>query len=130
MKDLTKNLLAYIKENNIEISAIPNFMEDLKASLVSELLEDDGEYVIKRSYKLQKFDLEKIGRSIDRAATSINKPLNKSDLDLILKDFVKEIKNLDRRVYTTAEIRQIIGDNLVKEGYSDVAESYLKNRVY
>ncbi|MDY6065723.1 MAG: ATP cone domain-containing protein [Finegoldia sp.] len=130
MKDLVADLLAYAKENNIGLDELSAFMDDLKCSLTDQMLEEGEEYVIKRSGSLQKFDQEKIGRSVERAAKAIDQNLNKSDTNLIISDLKNETEKLDRKVYTTAEIRKIVGDCLVKEGYKEVADSYLKNRVY
>ena len=96
------------------------------------MISGKDEYVVKKSGRLQKYDEEKLARSIKNAADRADMPLNTSDVSIILKSISDRLfHGDDKRLTKTTEVRDIVLEILEKDGYSkirDVYETYAKNQ--
>ena len=96
------------------------------------MLEGKDEYVVKKSGRLQKYNEEKLARSIKNAADRAGMPLNTSDVSIILKDIENRLfYGDDKRLTKTTEVRDMVLEILENDGYSkisDVYETYAKNQ--
>jgi hypothetical protein len=81
--------------------------------------------VIKRSGNLEEYIPEKIARSIKNAADRNDKQLNSSDVKILIKDVEKSMKEMNRKVFRTDEIKEYVKNALVSEGYSQIYDSYV-----
>ncbi len=122
----------FLKNNGIEGLDLKNITEDLPVDEIMRMLEGKDEYVVKKSGRLQKYNEDKISRSIKNAADRAGMPLNSSDVSIILKDISNRLFfGDDKRVTKTTEVRDIVIEILKKDGYSkisDVYETYANNQ--
>lgn len=89
--------------------------------------------VIKRNSRMQEFDIIKIRSSILGASIDSNTIINEADLKIISNKVAKilqEIRGKDG-ISSTYEIFAIIIETLNKDGFEDIAMSYLgfKNKI-
>ncbi|WP_373898867.1 ATP cone domain-containing protein [Haloimpatiens sp. FM7315] len=80
--------------------------------------------VIKRNGREQKFDLDKIKISIERASDDTKIPLTRSDSENISKKIEKDILRDYKEFINYTQIRKVVEKNLVKEGFEKIAEAY------
>ena len=122
----------FLKNNGIEGLDLQKIMEDLPIDEIMGMLKGKDEYVVKRSGRLQKYNEDKISRSIKNAADRAGMPLNASDVSIILKDIANRLFfGDDKRVTKTTEVRDMVIEILKKDGYSkisDVYETYANNQ--
>lgn len=120
--DLLRN---FLKNNGIEGLDLKNITEDLPVDEIMGMLEGKDEYVVKRSGRLQKYDEDKLARSIKNAADRAGMPFNASDVSIILKDIEKRLFfGDDKRVTKTTEVRDMVIEILEKDGYSKIRDAY------
>lgn len=122
----------FLKNNGIDGLDLQKIMEDLPIDEIMGMLKGKDEYVVKRSGRLQKYNEDKISRSIKNAADRAGMPLNASDVSIILKDIAERLFfGDDKRVTKTTEVRDMVIEILKKDGYSkisDVYETYANNQ--
>lgn len=84
--------------------------------------------VIKKDGRIQKFDIIKIRSSILNASIDSNIIINEEDLKVVSNIVFQSLKNLrsDNSCTSTYEIFAIIIETLDKDGFSDIAISYLE----
>lgn len=127
MSELSKIIYDYFKENDLELDQIMTEIDNVKIDLVHDYLEDQNEdsaFVIKRSGSVERFDKDKILRSIKNAADQNNQQLNTSDIEVIFDDIEKHMKNAERKVFRTDEIKEYVKKTLTEEGFSQIYDSY------
>lgn len=128
MSELSKIVKNYFKDKDTSIEEIVREIDKLKIDVVKEYLNDsenDNIYVIKRSGNLEKFNPDKITRSIKNAADSNKQQLNTSDIEILMQDVDKSMKELNRKVFRTDEIKEFVKKALTEEGYSQIYDSYV-----
>lgn len=128
MSELSKIVKNYFKDKDTSIEEIVREIDKLKIDVVKEYLNDsenDNLYVIKRSGNLEKFNPDKITRSIKNAADSNKQQLNTSDIEILMQDVDKSMKELNRKVFRTDEIKEFVKKALTEEGYSQIYDSYV-----
>lgn len=128
MSELSKIVKNYFKDKDISIEEIVREIDKLKIDVVKEYLNDsenDNLYVIKRSGNLEKFNPDKITRSIKNAADSNKQQINTSDIEILMQDVDKNMKELNRKVFRTDEIKEFVKKALKEEGYSQIYDSYV-----
>lgn len=128
MSELSKIVKNYFKDKDTSIEEIVREIDKLKIDVVKEYLNDsenDNIYVIKRSGNLEKFNPDKITRSIKNAADSNKQQLNTSDIEILMQDVAKSMKELNRKVFRTDEIKEFVKKALTEEGYSQIYDSYV-----
>lgn len=122
----------FLKNNGIEGLDLKNITEDLPVAEIMAMIEGKDEYVVKKSGRLQKYNEEKLARSIKNAADRAGMPLNTSDVSIILKSIANRLFfGDDKRVTKTTEVRDMVIEILKKDGYSkisDVYETYANNQ--
>lgn len=128
MSELSKIVKNYFKDKDTSIEEIVREIDKLKIDVVKEYLNDsenDNLYVIKRSGNLEKFNPDKITRSIKNAADSNKQQINTSDIEILMQDVDKSMKELNRKVFRTDEIKEFVKKALKEEGYSQIYDSYV-----
>lgn len=83
--------------------------------------------VIKKDGRIQSFDIIKIRSSILSASIDSNTIINEADLKVLSNSVLKSLKDLrgDDGITSTYEIFAIIIETLNKDGFKDIAISYL-----
>lgn len=128
MSELSKIVKNYFKDKDTSIEEIVREIDKLKIDVVKEYLNDsenDNLYVIKRSGNIEKFNPDKITRSIKNAADSNKQQINTSDIEILMQDVNKSMKELNRKVFRTDEIKEFVKKALTEEGYSQIYDSYV-----
>lgn len=85
--------------------------------------------VIKKDFRLQEFNEEKIMVSIENASKSVrNMPLNSSDVKVLAEDVIKKIKNTRKNNGHTSsyEIIGIIIEVLEKRAFSAIIKEFIE----
>lgn len=125
-------LKGFLQNNGIEGLDLKKITEGLPIDEIMAMISGKDEYVVKKSGRLQKYDEEKLARSIKNAADRAGMPLNTSDVSIILKSISDRLfHGDDKRLTKTTEVRDIVLEILEKDGYSkirDVYETYAKNQ--
>lgn len=127
MNELSKVVLDYFKDKGLSIDEIMTQIDSLQIDVLKAYLaenKDDKVYVIKKSGTIEPFNKDKILRSIKNAADTKGQQLNTSDIDVIISDVEKQMKDMDRKVFKTGEIKEYVKRVLVEEGFSQVYDSY------
>lgn len=120
--DLLKD---FLKNNNIEDLDLGEIAKSLPIDEIRAMVIGRDEYVVKRSGKLEKFDEEKISRSIKNAADRAGMQINSSDIDLILKDVADKLFYGDnKRLTKTTQVRDLILEALKNDGFSKIRDAY------
>lgn len=120
--DLLKD---FLKNNNIEDLDFGEIAKSLPIEEIKAMITGRDEYVVKRSGKLEKFDEEKISRSIKNAADRAGMQINSSDIDLILKDVADKLFYGDnKRLTKTTQVRDLILEALKNDGFSKIRDAY------
>ncbi|SFU70818.1 ATP cone domain-containing protein [Clostridium sp. DSM 8431] len=86
--------------------------------------------VIKKDGRIQEFDKEKIYGSLNNAVVGMDEEkFNESDIRVLVSDIVNKINSIrkDNDSTSSYEIRGIIADALIEDGFSDVLDIYLNN---
>lgn len=85
--------------------------------------------VIKRNGSIYELDIDKLKTSILNSASDINILLTQSDIKLVANEVLHILniihKNDKLRTTSTYELRGIVHYVLVKQGFKDVANSYM-----
>ncbi len=127
MNELSKLITDYYKDKDQDINDILSDLDKAKIDIVRYFLEnsdDDKVYVIKRSGNLEEYTRDKIVRSIKNAADRNKQQLNSSDVNIIMDDVEDSMKDLNRKVFKTSEVKQFVKTVLKEEGYSQIHDSY------
>lgn len=127
MNDLTKMLVDYFKDNDIDPNKVASIIEDAKINVLDEMFGEEGEWVLKKLGSVESFDKEKIFHSIAQTSDSSGAKMNASDVNIIVEDVLKKMKSIKRNVYPTTEIRGYVEEALKEEGYNKVLEAYENN---
>lgn len=127
MNDLTKMLVDYFKDNDIDPNQVASIIEDAKINVLDEMFGEEGEWVLKKLGSVESFDKEKIFHSIAQTSDSSGAKMNSSDVNIIVEDVLKKMKSIKRNVYPTKEIRGYVEEALKEEGYKKVLEAYKNN---
>lgn len=128
MSELSRKVLEELEGQGYGINEIVAEIDKLKVDVVRDFLKksgDDKVYVIKRSGNLEEYIPEKIARSIKNAADRNGKQITSSDVEILIKDIEKSMKEMDRKVFRTDEIKEYVKNALVSEGYSQIYDSYV-----
>lgn len=81
--------------------------------------------IIKKTGKVEKFDLDKIKTSIENSAYDINFSLNNSDVKMLLNEISKILKVIRKDKTSSYEIRGIIHYVLYTNDFKEVAKAYM-----
>ncbi|MDD7305321.1 MAG: ATP cone domain-containing protein [Peptoniphilaceae bacterium] len=125
MQDLKQTIIAYYKEKNLSPSEISKDLEGIKLKVLDDIVDDDKEYVIKKSGQLEEYKDYKIMKSIENAAHDAQIQLNSSDINIISSSILKRMKAIERNVYPTSELKSFVEEALKKDGYIKVLKAYL-----
>lgn len=80
--------------------------------------------VLKRSGKIEDFDLKKIQKSLECIAVSVEGLLTNSDISNLVSAISKKITESYTDQITYKEIRGVVTETLAKMGFSKVAKAY------
>lgn len=85
--------------------------------------------LMKKSGKIVDFNPSKIITSIENAADDIGINITSSDIDLLTEDIANSLKLLlrDENYSSSYEVRSLVMDTLIKNGYKNIAKSYILN---
>ncbi|WP_311538273.1 ATP cone domain-containing protein [uncultured Anaerococcus sp.] len=130
---MTENILKllgdFLKNNNIGDLDLGQIIKNLPLDQIMAMINGKDEYVVKRSGNLEKYDQDKIARSIKNAADRSGMQLNQSDISMILKDIGKKLLTgnehvENQRVHRTTDIKDIVLQVLAEEGFSKIRDSF------
>lgn len=126
MTEKILNLLKdFLKNNNIEDLDLGEIAKSLPIEQINAMISGKDEYVVKRSGKLEKFNEEKISRSIKNAADRAGMQINSSDIELILKDVAEKLFYGDnKRLTRTTQVKDLILEALKNDGFSKIRDAY------
>lgn len=128
MSELSNIVNEYLKDKNYNIDQLAEEMDKLKIDVIKNYLDNstsDKTFVIKRSGNIEEYSFDKLIRSIKNAADENKQQLNTSDIDILIKDVEKSMKERNRKVFRTDEIKEYVKNALVNEGYSQIYDSYV-----
>ena len=115
----------FLKTNNIEGLDIEKIIKNLPVDEIMAMVTGKDEYVVKRSGNLEKYNDEKISRSIKNAADRSGMQINSSDLNLILKDVAGSLFGDGKsKVRKTTDVRDIVLEVLANQGFSKIRDAY------
>lgn len=116
----------FLKKHNIADVDLQKMVENLPVDQIMAMLAGKDRYVVKKSGRLEKYNEEKIGRSINNAADRSEMPLNSSDLAMILKEVSKKLfdDTGNNNIHKTSEIKDVVKDVLKSSGFSKIFDSY------
>lgn len=80
--------------------------------------------VIKRDGRIQELSINKIKLSIQKASDDINAPLTQSDIRNLIEDVDRKFKDIKVKIIPAAQIRDIVYDVLLDNGFNELAEYY------
>lgn len=85
--------------------------------------------LMKKSGNIVDFTPSKITTSIENAADDIGVHVTARDIELLTEDITNNLKLLNRdETYSSSyEIRSLVMDTLIKNGYKSIAKSYMLN---
>lgn len=126
MTEKILNLLKdFLKNNNIEDLDLGEIAKSLPIEEINAMISGKDEYVVKRSGHLEKFNEEKISRSIKNAADRAGMQINSSDIELILKDVAEKLFYGDnKRLTRTTQVKDLILEALKNDGFSKIRDAY------
>ena len=126
MTEKILNLLTdFLKNNKIEGLDLGEIAKSLPVDEIMEMVTGRDEYVVKRSGNIEKYNEDKISRSIKNAADRAGMQINTSDVSIILKDVADRLfHGDDKRITRTTEVRDIILEALENDGFSKISQAY------
>ena len=126
MTEKILNLLTdFLKNNKIEGLDLGEISKSLPVDEIMEMVTGRDEYVVKRSGNIEKYNEDKISRSIKNAADRAGMQINTSDVSIILKDVADRLfHGDDKRLTRTTEVRDIVLEALKNDGFSKISEAY------
>lgn len=126
MTEKILNLLTdFMKNNKIEGLDLGEIAKSLPVDEIMEMVTGRDEYVVKRSGNIEKYNEDKISRSIKNAADRAGMQINTSDVSIILKDVADRLfHGDDKRITRTTEVRDIILEALENDGFSKISQAY------
>lgn len=85
--------------------------------------------LMKKSGKIVDFNPSKIITSIENAADDIGINVTSSDIEILTQDIRNNLKLLlrDENYSSSYEVRSLVIDTLIKNGYKNIAKSYILN---
>ena len=115
----------FLKNNKIEGLDLGEIAKSLPVDEIMEMVTGRDEYVVKRSGNIEKYNEDKISRSIKNAADRAGMQINTSDVSIILKDVADRLfHGDDKRLTRTTEVRDIILEALENDGFSKISQAY------
>lgn len=126
MKDIVKNILDYLREENIKPADTPKEIRKILNEVYSEIF-TDGIFVIKKDLRVENFQEDKMFYSIANASDTCGMPLTESDIRNIISNVKHLVREDGNYSVSTGELRDIVIDELNKSNYGKVADCYLKN---
>lgn len=126
MTEKILNLLTdFLKNNKIESLDVGEIVKNLPVDEIMEMVTGKDEYVVKRSGNFEKYNEDKLGRSIKNAADRAGMQINTSDVSIILKDVADRLfHGDDKRLTKTTEVRDIVLEALKNDGFSKISQAY------
>ena len=126
MTEKILNLLTdFLKNNKIEGLDLVEIAKSLPVDEIMEMVTGNDEYVVKRSGNIEKYNEDKLSRSIKNAADRAGMQINTSDVSIILKDVADRLfHGDDKRITRTTEVRDIILEALENDGFSKISQAY------
>ena len=126
MTEKILNLLTdFLKNNKSEDLDLGQIAKSLPVDEIMEMVTGRDEYVVKRSGNIEKYNEDKISRSIKNAADRAGMQINTSDVSIILKDVADRLfHGDDKRLTRTTEVRDIILEALENDGFSKISQAY------
>lgn len=126
MTEKILNLLTdFLKNNKIEGLDLGEIAKSLPVDEIMEMVTGRDEYVVKRGGNIEKYNEDKLSRSIKNAADRAGMQINTSDVSIILKDVADRLfHGDDKRLTRTTEVRDIVLEALKNDGFSKISEAY------
>lgn len=85
--------------------------------------------IIKKSGRVEEFDISKVRRSVSNASIEINQPMTDSDLKVIENEVLKILKDLKREKTSSYEIFSIVLNVLKKLNFNAVGKAYFNGSI-
>lgn len=120
-------VVEFFRNKGIEASEAWQTLGKCRKDVLEKLLETKtGFFVLKRDGRIESFSSEKLYTSIANASDEISEPLNKSDIDNIVRAVVSSFGRTHYKVIESETIRQIVLDSLENMGFRKVQENFKK----
>lgn len=84
--------------------------------------------IIKKDGRIEPFNLDKIKTTLERASDDSQEPFTISDVKLIANTIEKKIFELNLDKVESSQIREIVIEQLDKEGFNDIAVYYSQGK--
>lgn len=124
-KTILDSIKQYIDENNFTDREISEYLENIKIDVFNYLFKDkEGQYVLKKKGTVELFDKDKIYNSLASSSDSIGETMPASDIKIVVSDVEKDIKNLNRKIVTTIELRNFVTNSLKENRYTELEKHY------
>lgn len=82
--------------------------------------------ILKKDGRVVDFVNSKLKTSIENASDDVpNCTLNESDINLIIGDLMNILERFHREATSSYEVKCIVFENLLKNGYKDIALAYI-----
>lgn len=85
--------------------------------------------IIKKNGTIVEYNSEKIKTSIENAADEIAPFLNSKEIDLIISECEDTLEKMGRECTSSYEVKEIIYESLISNGYKDIAKSYILSSI-
>lgn len=117
----------YVKSENLSEMDMIKLTRNLTLDILNRKYKDAGStQVFKRSGKLEGFSSEKLYNSIARSSDDSTMKMNESDINFIISQLERSIKESGDHVLCSFAIRDSVTDILNVNGFGQVAKSYNK----
>ena len=77
---------------------------------------------------LEEFDIEKIKLVLERISDECHESMNSSDIRIISNSVQNTAEKDYGEVITHGNLRKVVRDALVRNGFGDIAEAYMRGR--
>ena len=124
-RQMTDYIVDLCRNNNVNVSEIPEIFEKLKMDVLKRLAEQsDGLYVLKKKGYVEKFDEDKLFLSIGNASDEIEEPLTSGDIHNIVRNVVKILEEKKEKLIPSGDIREAVLNTLNDMAFFEVHKKY------
>ena len=115
----------YIEANNLNNREIADFITNLRIDIMQDKYKDQqGLFVLKNKGIVEKYDSEKLYNSLASVSDESKVNMNSADINIIIKDVEKNIKEANRNIIPAWDLREYVTNALKKHNYEKVEKCY------
>lgn len=125
---LISAVVDYLKQKTISPEQAGILLKKIMGEIAQYYTRDlPGSFVMKRDGRMQQFDDRKLKYSMANASDNAKQPMNEGDLNNVLRMVKKSISDMGQKVILSKDLRILVLETLMKQGFSKVADAY---RIY